>query len=1059
MGNVTNPPEAGTVNSSIMSDRSPVKYYTEGLLSKNEYDNNTRFVPPDKSLPLRPAADLDTTTVNSLTPVDLPEDRKKTLRDYMSARTISNAYPLDSQRVENLSLTDRYGNPVSPGVIKNDTIHVPFNYIQSRGVDVDIKRGKETSTSTVDGNTLLKNATDEAVLRQALGTVNPSSSGGKLPQLNLDAKVSKPISDYYSKSVIYNRFNQNGQNYEEQAAPNQTTRRGEFVRPSNNFQQFALKYEMGTSEANRDVTFARLAQVGNSLSLRSGFELNAFEGGNNPTSPSSASGALLPGMAQLGLRRIERDRLNAKSVLEELTAEGIDEDVLIDPAGLSWGNLNNVSDQFAGLSNSGMRLLAIALIAALAVAIAITSVLFLTGIPTMSAADDLGRRPFGTTSYEVSARSTGFGNFLSNLSLWRLLGVPPTKNPLAKCLPVGALSFFGVDADAGVLGAALQTTLSVSQSPGYYSVLAREVNRSFLLIGDSFRALGRAFASGGALSGINQIGTVVETLRNSKFLRVVNVFSRRGDQILRYNSIPSDKSFDSNSQGVTRRFVTDIDQAPDRGYIGKGRVTVDGSVVNPLTLSWSSYRAADMFIVPSGYSALVYGSRAMNSHNIYASVPEGRGGLKEGTFNTPKGDSNRISSDDREAMETYLDAEYMPFYIHDVRTNEIISFHAFLASLAEDYTAAYDNVEAIGRIDAVKIYKSTARKLNFSFYIAATSESDFDSMWLKINKLTTMVYPQFSRGDLLSSNSGSENQLVMPFSQLVQAPPMVRVKIGDLVKSNYSRFNLARLFGYGDKKVNIDGVGALSRTIDDVDNAYSTLINDANSVLPGSTFTTAMPLSRPSTKLNSLGIAGNENPPGDGIILPRGLVLRFVEFEGKTDQNDPGNRTCVVEVDVGDQEETGLQQAQINEIAKLHGKPSTEAGTDTRIIGKKFLFKFSHLIPTPKTSRIISEKRKDSNMADYASSMSEFMFEGSDANRGNAIAKSFRSSGGKGLAGFIESMAFDWYDKVTWETEPGRRAPKFCKVTISFAPVHDITPGLDHRGVNRAPIYSMRGKI
>jgi hypothetical protein len=74
---------------------------------------------------------------------------------------------------------------------------------------------------------------------------------------------------------------------------------------------------------------------------------------------------------------------------------------------------------------------------------------------------------------------------------------------------------------------------------------------------------------------------------------------------------------------------------------------------------------------------------------------------------------------------------------------------------------------------------------------------------------------------------------------------------------------------------------------------------------------------------------------------------------------------------------------------------------------------------------------------------------------GNAIVKSFESAGGKGLAGFIDNMSFDWYDKVTWEIDSGRTAPKMCKITISFSPVHDITPGIDHLGYNRAPIYGV----
>jgi hypothetical protein len=71
----------------------------------------------------------------------------------------------------------------------------------------------------------------------------------------------------------------------------------------------------------------------------------------------------------------------------------------------------------------------------------------------------------------------------------------------------------------------------------------------------------------------------------------------------------------------------------------------------------------------------------------------------------------------------------------------------------------------------------------------------------------------------------------------------------------------------------------------------------------------------------------------------------------------------------------------------------------------------------------------------------------------NAVVKSFKSAGGKGLAGFIDSLNFDWYDKVLWDTDVGNKAPMMCKVTLSFSPIHDISPGLDSQGYNRAPVY------
>jgi len=71
----------------------------------------------------------------------------------------------------------------------------------------------------------------------------------------------------------------------------------------------------------------------------------------------------------------------------------------------------------------------------------------------------------------------------------------------------------------------------------------------------------------------------------------------------------------------------------------------------------------------------------------------------------------------------------------------------------------------------------------------------------------------------------------------------------------------------------------------------------------------------------------------------------------------------------------------------------------------------------------------------------------------NVIARSFKSAGGRGLAGFIDNIDFDWFDS-TWETDKNK-APKMCKITMGFTPIHDIAPGLDHMGVNRAPVYQI----
>ena len=59
------------------------------------------------------------------------------------------------------------------------------------------------------------------------------------------------------------------------------------------------------------------------------------------------------------------------------------------------------------------------------------------------------------------------------------------------------------------------------------------------------------------------------------------------------------------------------------------------------------------------------------------------------------------------------------------------------------------------------------------------------------------------------------------------------------------------------------------------------------------------------------------------------------------------------------------------------------------------------------------------------------------------------------MAGFITNLDVN-YNESTWQTEvKGSRAPMFVKITVGFAPVHDIPPGLDHLGEMRAPIYNV----
>ncbi len=104
-------------------------------------------------------------------------------------------------------------------------------------------------------------------------------------------------------------------------------------------------------------------------------------------------------------------------------------------------------------------------------------------------------------------------------------------------------------------------------------------------------------------------------------------------------------------------------------------------------------------------------------------------------------------------LERLLEADYMPFYFHDMRTNEIISFNAFLETLSDGFSAQYTPTSGFGRIEKAQIYSSTDRSISLDFVVHADTKKDMGSMFAKINKLVTLVSPQWSRGTVLENDA------------------------------------------------------------------------------------------------------------------------------------------------------------------------------------------------------------------------------------------------------------------------------------------------------------------
>jgi PKD repeat protein len=115
-----------------------------------------------------------------------------------------------------------------------------------------------------------------------------------------------------------------------------------------------------------------------------------------------------------------------------------------------------------------------------------------------------------------------------------------------------------------------------------------------------------------------------------------------------------------------------------------------------------------------------------------------------------------------------------------------------LEDVGEDFQVEYTSVEGYGRMDKVQIYKGTTRSVNVTFTMIATNPEDHATMWYKINKLAMVIYPQWTQGRKIEIGN---LKFIQPFSQIPGATPVIRLRLGDLWKSNYSKMSVARLFG------------------------------------------------------------------------------------------------------------------------------------------------------------------------------------------------------------------------------------------------------------------------
>lgn len=956
---------------------------------------------------------------------DLSKSTKITLGRYLSSATSKNYIPVVDVSKDDISLTTTSGKPSAldqnpnsgkrfstPLPSTSDAFSTPDAGSSSSGKSLKdtLSKGRQDKNAEFDGNTLLTTGVAAVKDRYTSAVIKSNRFSAKqtFTPNPRDASDSPRDLAYYSrKSIDETRV---------QAVP-------------------------GTKSISHD----QMRKIGQVLMLRATGELDSS---SRNFDPEANVGALLPGSNQILPAQVINSRdLEARNVLESMINEEVGSKTP-GPDNKSWGSLNNHLEPFTGILPAGMVALCVALILAVRVSFELLGTL-------LSLVTDKPKYPYNSVGIYFKGKYRSeqpdgddkgiFGGVSIGgiKDLNTLLGLRDTSYKYDDCFKKGMDIFFGTQGSsdqslfakvASSVGASFKLAL---QSPGYYVVFCRSIIRSGYGIGKKLADLGS-----NPLSIAQGILNVIDDLRSSKIIAAYNMFAQIGDTALRDEA---NKSTYLNQDALP-------DNVP---VVAKSRYA--GS----RTLAWRAAAAPSLYVLPQAYinaTTLANKTDAVKrigplwdpATNFIGSADD-KFGRTANVYQTETLKS-RIPSNIVKAFENRLEAEHVPFYFQDMRTNEIVSFHAFLTSLSEDYTPNWEGSDAYGRVDQIRIYKNTGRRVNLSFRIVALDPADFESMWFKINKLVTLVYPQWNRGKRLVTPDG-KLEFSQPFSQLISASPIIRLRVGDLIRSNYSKFSLVRMFDVTKPnevatKISLkDKIGEISNAIHrvwsgkgeqkDFDTIKSAI---ANKTIKARVMQNAAAIMNPPT--DSAGLAGAASALAGAASSALSAATGIGGAAGKKD-NPIINLTSNYD---------------ISEVVAMNGKmmvvklgapePASATAKYGIPIGTSIVLNWA----SENWGQLVSGL--DANITPIVDASKEFLGDS------NPIVKYFEDNTFRGLACTIDSMNFSWLDENLWEVaEPGSRAPKSCIVTLSLTPIHDIAPGIDSFGFNRAPVYRVGKQI
>ncbi|MBC8422042.1 MAG: hypothetical protein H8E03_01325 [Pelagibacteraceae bacterium] len=139
----------------------------------------------------------------------------------------------------------------------------------------------------------------------------------------------------------------------------------------------------------------------------------------------------------------------------------------------------------------------------------------------------------------------------------------------------------------------------------------------------------------------------------------------------------------------------------------------------------------------NGYNKI----RALGDQSSPAPVinSDALGVIKKGLDNYDK--INRHPYGDEESP----DIDLVKFQFKDVVNKKYIVFRAGVTGLSESVSPEWNSEKYVGRADSVHIYKGAQRIINFAFTVAPKSKPELIILWEKLNYLTGLTFPDYSK--------------------------------------------------------------------------------------------------------------------------------------------------------------------------------------------------------------------------------------------------------------------------------------------------------------------------